>query len=409
MNAAQFDELQSLHATQGPGPAIDQLCKTLEEKKDYSNLFYALLMKKRSELGVSPIPTTPSSELPPEYHATYEEAIRNAAHYVGQMCLRDGRIPDAWVFYRMLGEKEPVVKALDNVQLLDGEDCQDLITIAFHEGVHPQKGFDLLLDRYGLCSAITTVGGQEFRHDPDTRDYCLKRLVRALYHELVERLQAEIERTEGKKPTTRSVPELIANREWLFGEDFYCIDVSHLSSVVQMAMHLSPCPELDMVRELCQYGQRLSSRFQYPAPPPFDDQYKDYGIYFAILAGDDVEAGLAHFRAKAEQDQQAPPGMEPVPESEAVAGEMPMEMEGGGSDTYPAEVLVNLLLRLERPKEALEIARKYLVKADERRIRCPGIVELCQRVKDFRTLAEVAREQNNPVHFVAGLIAAAKK
>ena len=27
-----------------------------------------------------------------------------------------------------------------------------------------------------------------------------------------------------------------------------------------------------------------------------------------------------------------------------------------GPDTYPAEVLVNLLLRLERPKEALEVA-----------------------------------------------------
>ncbi len=79
------------------------------------------------------------------------------------------------------------------------------------------------------------------------------------------------------------------------------------------------------------------------------------------------------------------------------------------SDTYPAEVLVNLLLRLERPQEALAVARQYLAGADERRIRCPGIVDLCQRVQDFRTLAEVAREQNNPVHFVAGLIAAAKK
>src|SRR4051812_14755244 len=108
MNAAQFDELKTLLETQGPAPAIDQLCKALEEKKDYSNLFYALLMKKRNELGVSPIPTTPSSELPPEYHGVYEEAIRNAGNYVGQLCLRDGRIPDAWVFYRMLGEKEPV-------------------------------------------------------------------------------------------------------------------------------------------------------------------------------------------------------------------------------------------------------------------------------------------------------------
>ncbi len=300
-NAATFDALQSLLETQGAAPAIDQLCHVLEERHDYPNLFYALLLKKRFELGVSPIPTAPASELPAEYHAAYEEAIRNAGHHVGALALRDGRIPDAWVFYRMLGEKEPVVKAIENVKLLDGEDCNDLINIAFHEGVHPRKGFDLLLDRYGLCSAITTLGGQDFRNDTDTRDYCLKRLVRALYDELVGRLTAEIEHQEGKKPESRNVAELIAGRDWLFGDDFYCIDTSHLSSVVQMSMYLPRGPELQMVRDMCQYGQKLSPRFQYPGAPPFEDQYRDYAVYFAILAGENVEVGLAHFRAKVEQ------------------------------------------------------------------------------------------------------------
>jgi hypothetical protein len=174
---------------------------------------------------------------------------------------------------------------------------------------------------------------------------------------------------------------LIAGRDWLFGDDCYHIDLSHLSSVVQMSMHLTPCPELEMARELCEYGQRLSGRFVNPGDPPFEDLYRAIGIYLAILAGDNVEEGLDYFRRQAEQADPETVG------------------------TYPAQVLVNLLLRLERPAEALAVARKYLASADNRQMSCPSIVELCRKVGDYRTLAEVAREQGDPVHFLAGLLA----
>ena len=194
MNDAIFDELKTLLDTQGPNKAIDQLCQVLEKK----GLLQSLLRpvnEKALRVGRVAHPDPPATGLPPDTTAL-RGSDPNAGQYVGQLCLRDGRIPDAWAFYRMLGEKEAAANAIENVQLLEGEDCQALINIAFHEGVHPRKGFDLLLDRYGLCSAITTVGGQEFRQDTDTRDYCLKRLVRALYTELIDRLQGEIERQE---------------------------------------------------------------------------------------------------------------------------------------------------------------------------------------------------------------------
>jgi hypothetical protein len=58
---------------------------------------------------------------------------------------------------------------------------------------------------------------------------------------------------------------------------------------------------------------------------------------------------------------------------------------------------------LGRPGEALEVARKHLASADGQRL--AYLAELCEKAGDFRTLAEVAREQNNPVQFVAGLLA----
>jgi hypothetical protein len=384
MDPAVFDELQQTLTSSGPAAAIDRLCDRLRERKDYTSLFYALLMKKRHELGVSPVPTAPAQDLPREAHEPFEQAIRDAARLVGNLYLEAGDIPQAWAYFRMIGEPQPVADALERHEPAEGDDVQPLVHIAFYEGAHPRRGFQWILQRFGICNAITTMSSQgDLGHAPEVRLHCTRQLVRALYDELRERLAADVERREGKRPADDSVRGLMAGRDYLFAEEFAHIDTSHLNAVVQMSTVLDPGPELEMARELCAYGQRLSPRLRYPSDPPFDDTYRDYGVYLALLAGDDVEGGLAHFRAKAEQ----------------------ADPETIGS--YPAEVLVNLLLRLERPAEALAVARQYLAGVDGRRLTCPSISELCQRVKDYRTLAEVAREQGDAVHFVAGLIAGA--
>lgn len=385
MDPTIFDELQNRLREKGVDAAIDRLCAELREQKDYHNLFYAMLMKKRCDLGVTPVPTSPALKLPKEVHTEYEEAIRVAGRTVGELFLKDGNIPQAFPYFNMIHERDQIIAALDNFSPGESQDCDALVNIAYHQGVHPRKGFDIILDRFGLCSAITTLGGNHFPHGADIRDYCIKRVVRALYDELRSRLSAEIQAHESvAPPAATSVVELIKGRPWLFGEDYYHVDTSHLSATVQMSIHLQPSEELNLAREMCEYGQRLSKRFQFPGEPPFEDQYKDYGAYLAILAGDDVDSNLQYFRAKAEQ----------------------LKPEEFG--TYPSEVFINLLLRAGRQDEALEVAGRCLVNADERQISCPSVVELCERTKRFDILAKLARENNNPVHFLAGLIAAAK-
>jgi hypothetical protein len=381
MEPAAFNDLEKILTDRGSSAAIARLCEILREQKDYASLFYALLLKKRHELGVSPIPTGSAQELPEHTHEAYEEAIRLAGREVGRLYLEQGDIPRAWMYFRMLGENEPVKAALDKYQPKENDDVQQLVDIAFHQGVHPQKGFDFLLERYGICSAITTVGSQEMGMAPDVRDYCIRKLVRALQAELCQRLKADIAQREGSTPQGTTVRELIAGRDWLFSDDFYHIDISHLGAVVQMSVFLPAGEELAMARELCEYGKRLSPRFLGQGEPPFEDQYQDYAVYLAALAGEGVEEGVDHFRAKADKAN---------PENEG---------------TRPAEVLVNLLLRLGRPAEALAVARRHLASVNSRPLGCPSIVELCQRTKDYRALAHVAREQGDLVHFVAGLVA----
>src|SRR5271156_1390529 len=105
MDQTIYDELQQTFKTSGPREAIERLCATLRERKEYSSLFYALLMKKRFELGVSPMPAAPSSELPEAVHEPYENAIRAAAREVGQLFIDDGELLRAAPFFRMIDDR----------------------------------------------------------------------------------------------------------------------------------------------------------------------------------------------------------------------------------------------------------------------------------------------------------------
>jgi hypothetical protein len=380
---ALYADLESRLSGAGPAAAVERLCTALRESGDFAGLFYALLLKKRLELGVSPVPTGPSADLPAELHPVYEEAIRDAGRLVGNLFLQKGDLPRAWAYFRMLGEHAPIVAALDAYAPAEDADIQPVVEIAFHESVHPRRGFDLLLDRYGICSAITTVHSHDFSRTPDVRVYCVERLTRALSEQLRERLRSEVAQHDGAEPPADApVAQLIEGRDWLFSDDFYHIDVSHLSAVVQMSPLLPPGPDLELARQLCLYGERLSPQFRYAGDPPFEDTYRDHRIYLETISGAKVEDGLTHFR-----------------------GKLAEAAEDG--NTYPAEVLVNLLLRLDRPAEALAVAKDHLANAGtERPLTCPSLLELCQKSNDYRALAEAARKRGDLVHYLAGLIAA---
>jgi len=374
-----FDRVRQSLEAHGPAAAIDKLCAELREAGDFQSLFYALLLKKRVELGVSPFPTSPASELPLASHEPYEEAIRVAGREVGNLYLERREFAKAWGFFRMLGEHEPMREAIEKYVPTEDDDTYGIVDLAWQQGLLPQKGFDLVLDRHGICSAITMVGAADLSRNPEIRDYTVKRLVRSLYEQLVERLRADIDGRGKSARVGASMSELIADRPEMFEEDQYHIDVSHLSSVVQFASQLPVCEELGLARELCEYGEKLSGNLRGDMPPPFDEGYSDYKVLFDIIAGKDVDTGIAHFRAKCER------GL----------------AEG---DTYPAEMLVNLLLRLDRLPDALDVAKAYLLNA-QGELSCPPVTELARQAKDYSAVAEAAKANADPVNWLAGLIA----
>src|SRR2546430_5157338 len=103
MNASLFDELEHTLAAEGASAALDRLCTPLREQHDYDNLFYARLMAKRYELGVSPVPTAPTSDVPAERQPEFEEAIRRAAREVGTLYLQARDLPLASLHFPQIG------------------------------------------------------------------------------------------------------------------------------------------------------------------------------------------------------------------------------------------------------------------------------------------------------------------
>src|SRR5256885_2023039 len=130
----------------------------------------------------------------------------------------------AWSCFRLIGEPEPVREALANLRPGPDADVYPLIEIAWQNGLLPEKGFDLVLDRHGVCSAITMVGSSDLNANPKLRDYCVGRLVRAVHEQLAERVRADLEARGLPAPAGATIPQLIAGRPELFGEDAYHID-----------------------------------------------------------------------------------------------------------------------------------------------------------------------------------------
>src|SRR5262249_3397994 len=146
---------------------------------------------------------------------------------VGSLYLHMGQPMQAWGYYRMIDEPAPVREVIENYQPTEEEDLQGVIQLAFYEGLAPKKGFDLLLERYGTCSAITTLSSAELPHSDEVKHHCIKALVRQLYRDLRSSLTSATSEKFGAAPSIADAPEgtpgvvrqLIEGRDYLFEED----------------------------------------------------------------------------------------------------------------------------------------------------------------------------------------------
>ena len=382
-DAGTLAEIDRALRSEGPGAALDRLVRVLEDRGDYRALLDALLLKARVDLGLPPILSGSLNELPDPTRSKYEDRYVEAIRIVGGRFLERGDIPGAWPYFRAISEPAPVASALDSYEpdANGDERLGKVIEVAFNEGANPRRGFGLILRHYGACSAITAFEG--LPPDPTTRALCAGELVRHLRDSLAFSLRTDIERRgQPVPPETASIPELLEGRDWLFEDEAYHLDVSHLASVVRMTPLLNDPDVLRLAVELAEYGRRLSPRHQYESDPPFDKLYDDHRIYLRALLGDDADGAVAHFRAKLD---------EPDPYGDATLAR--------------AQTLTRLLVRLNRLDEAIDVAAKYFPDAPESLLTCPSLPQLCRMAGRPERLAESARDRGDLVAFTAARLA----
>lgn len=379
MEGTTFEGLQQAFQADGPAAAFELLTRTALEAKDYRLLFGARMIQARHRLRLPLIESEPTIHLAGDELARYQKALNEAARETGELFLAEGDIVSAWTYFKALGDPAPVAAAIEKVH--GGEQLDRVIEIAFHEGVNPRKGFELILEHHGICSAITLFGSNR---DYATRQHCLRLLVRTLYTQLTAGLKETVASVEGAAADDASLAELIAGRPWLFEGNSSYVDSTHLTTLLRFTPELEDAESLRMASEMADYGRCLAPMFHFRGDPPFEDTYADHAVYLRALLGEEVDGAIGHFRKKV---------TDAISVSGAVSG-----------DTTPAEVLIELLVRLGRYAEAIQASLEFFPDSSRAPMSCPSAIQLCQMAGDYRRLRELALERGDLLAFAAAVI-----
>ncbi|MGH9719785.1 MAG: hypothetical protein ACRD8O_06200 [Bryobacteraceae bacterium] len=378
MSADLYAGIEKAAAGGQADAAFELLERKFLEDGNYPMLFELRLMKTRQRLGLPLIQTEAFAELPEDKRRAYDEGCIAAARETGSLFLARGDILRAWPYFRAIGENAPVAEAIEKAEAGDG--IESVIEIAFQERVNPRRGFELILQQFGICRAITLFDAYPVAAG---REECLRLLARTLHRELIENLKRVVAQREGSAPETGRIPELIAGRDWLFGEYDYYVDTSHLASILRFALDAKDVETLRLALEFTEYGKRLSTQFSFRGEPPFEDTYADHAMYLRAVLGEGAAEAVAHFRRKAEAAEEG--------------------------DTIAAQVLVGLLVRLGRYGDAIEVSRAHLGQCDASQLGCPPVVQLCQQAGDFDQLERIAREKGDLLSFAAAALQRQRK
>ena len=160
MSTAEIEDLDRTLADSGPAGALDHLARVLADRGEFRALLDAMLLRARVDLGLPTVLTGSLADLPEPARTRYEGRYVEAIRAVGRRLLDSGEIGAAWAYFRAIAEKEPVAAAIEAYQPPENDErIGQVVEVAVNQGVHPLKGFGLILDHYGTCSAISAFEG----------------------------------------------------------------------------------------------------------------------------------------------------------------------------------------------------------------------------------------------------------
>lgn len=381
MTDSDFKHLDELQSAGGETAVFDWLTRTLRERKEYHKLFDSRLIQKKRSLGLPVSRPTSLDDVPAEHRKEVEDTYVTAAREVGEQFLADGDIPAAWMYLQVIREPQKIKEAIDKLPITNEPDerSQEIVRVALYEKVHPVKGVQMLLRTNGMCNTITSLDQVMPSLSAEQRRQCAQVMVRQLYNDLTDTVRRHVQQRIPTIEPTAGLRELVTARDWLFEGGNYHTDVSHLNSVVRFARSLEPTSdELKLALDLCEYGRQLDEPLRYPGEPPFEDFYEAHKQFFRVLLDQDRVAALDYFRQKLanEPDEHDKPLL--------------------------AYVLVDLLMRVEKLDEAVDVAATHLSNlGDDVGF---SLAELCAEADRFDRLKEISKGKGDLVGYAAALV-----
>ena len=365
-------EIQAKISDGEPAAAFENVIAFFTESKDYHRLFQALMMQARQKMGLPLLYAASADEVPDGQLDEFEKLLIAAARNVGELFLEDGNLVEAWPYFKHIGEQDAFRQSLEQHEIdpEDYEGTEKLIEIALHEQAHPVRGFQWMLASHGICNTITTLEQSFHNLSAEERAEVAGLLVDHVHSDLCNILKQEIEHRESSPLGEGSLRDWLTDeRNWLFENANYHLDVSHLHAVIRFAQSLQRVDIFEKVLDLAEYGSRLDEQFRYPADPPFEDFYQASIHYFKLLKDPQNDDSWIYFR-------------ETLKSAEEAADKMAC-----------AQVLVELSMRADRFDDALDVALENL--SDEQLSFRDLFQQLCEKTGRWEDLAKIAKTNND--------------
>lgn len=372
-----FSSLETAMSTGGPNALLEQLIESLRQAGRPHDLFAALRMKTRAACGL-PLIQQSEEDLDEATRNQLEEGLVDACRQAAHMLIDQGKVREAWMYLRPVGDKVEARSLIGRIEA-DEDNIDELIEVCLHEAIDVKRGFGMVLDHYGTCNSITTMDQVVSQLPPEHHGVAASLLLEHLHDELMTAVSADVAQQEGQQPSAETLAELVADRDWLFGEHSYHVDTTHLASTVRFAETLTDEAHLRLALDLTAYGRRLHTQFQYQGDEPFADIYEAHALFFQAQLGEQVEEALEYFAEKSKLDV----------------------MTHG---TMPIEVYIDLLHRIGRDDDAIRVYREQMPNDIPARGIAPTLYELCAAANEYDSLLEHCQTHDDVVGFATGLL-----
>lgn len=374
-----YKRLESLTNESGIKSALEFLANHFREGKQPHQLFEVLKMQSRHELGLPLLYGHAAEQLDEDQQKKLEDGLLAACREVGIALIENGNLQQGWMYLQPVGDRDLVSRLFTDIEVTE-ENSEELIEVTLTQGAAPEIGYGLLMDRFGTCNAITTFDSQLVQLDKPIRKRLAAQLAGHLYSELVENVANHIEEKEGKRPEEKSLAGLQATRQWLTEGGGHHVDTTHLASVMRIGQIVEDPETLGMLLEMAQYGAGLASDFQYEGYPPFKNTYESHQLFYQALLGENIDQAVRYFDDQAKNVDQDQHG------------------------TAAIETLIDLLARVGRNEQAIDVSTEMLLGQGETLGIAPGVFEIARTQSEFQQLMDYYRKKDDLLGYAIGML-----